>query len=60
MFDVREDEPLYALLKSVEADQKNIHGNDIDLIQKSGQPQGLSLLINDDESIGTNPVLFWG
>ncbi len=55
MFEVREDEPMYALLKAVEADQKNIYGNDIDLIEKSGQPKDLSLRINGDEGVGENP-----
>ncbi|MBF8269880.1 MAG: hypothetical protein HW386_1589, partial [Gammaproteobacteria bacterium] len=41
MFDVREDEPQYALLQAVTADQKNIYGNEIDLIEKSGLPRGL-------------------
>jgi len=55
MFNVREDEPLYALLHEVAADQKNIYGAPIDLIERSGQPQGLSLRINGDESVGSNP-----
>lgn len=55
MFDVREDEPMYALLRAVEAEQKNIYGNEIDLIRKSGQPEGLSLRINGDEGVGHNP-----
>lgn len=55
MFDVRPDEPLYALLKTVEADQNNIYGNPIDLIERSGQPKGLSLRINGDDSVGANP-----
>jgi DMSO reductase iron-sulfur subunit len=55
MFKVREDEPMYALLKAVEADQKNIYGSDIDLIRKSGLPEGLSLRINGDEGVGENP-----
>lgn len=46
MFEVREDEPMYALLKAVETDQKNIYGNDIDLVKNSGQPKGVSLRIN--------------
>jgi DMSO reductase iron-sulfur subunit len=55
MFEVRENEPMYALLKAVEADQKNIYGSEIDLIKKSGQPEGVSLRINGDESVGDNP-----
>jgi len=55
MFEVREDEPMYALLKAVEADQKNIYGNDIDLVKNSGQPEGVSLRINDDDGVGDNP-----
>jgi len=55
MFDVREDEPMYALLRAVEAEQKNIYGNEIDLIRKSGQSEGLSLRINGDEGVGNNP-----
>jgi DMSO reductase iron-sulfur subunit len=55
MFDVREDEPMYALLKAVEADQKNIYGNDIDLVKKSGLDEGLSLRINGDDGVGENP-----
>jgi DMSO reductase iron-sulfur subunit len=54
MFKVREDEPMYALLKAVEADQKNIYGNEIDLIEKSGLDEGLSLRINGDEGVGEN------
>jgi len=55
MFEIREDEPMYALLKAVEADQKNIYGSEIDLVKKSGQPEGLSLRINGDEGVGENP-----
>jgi DMSO reductase iron-sulfur subunit len=55
MFKIREDEPMYALLKAVEADQKNIYGNEIDLIEKSGLDEGLSLRINGDEGVGENP-----
>ena len=55
MFEVREDEPLYALLQAVTADQKNVYGNPINLIEKSGQPKGMSLRINGDEGVGTNP-----
>jgi len=55
MFEAREDEPMYALLKAVETDQKNIYGNEINLTQKSGQPEGVSLRINGDESVGNNP-----
>ena len=55
MHNVRKDEPPYALLKAVKADQINIYGTSIDLIEKSGQPKGLSLKINDDESVGTTP-----
>jgi len=55
MFEVREDEPMYALLTAVETDQKNIYGNDIDLVKNSGQPEGVSLRINGDESVGDNP-----
>jgi DMSO reductase iron-sulfur subunit len=55
MFEVREDEPMYALLKAVEADQKNIFGNDIDLVKNSGQPEGVSLRINGDDGVGDNP-----
>ncbi len=55
MFEVREDEPMYALLKAVETDQKNIYGNDIDLVKNSGQPKGVSLRINGDEGVGDNP-----
>jgi hypothetical protein len=55
MFQVREDEPMYALLKAVETDQKNIYGSEINLTQKSGQPEGLSLRINGDEGVGDSP-----
>ena len=55
MFAVREDEPLYALLRAAAADYKNIYGEEIDLIKKSGQPQGLSLRINGDDGVGSNP-----
>lgn len=55
MFQVREDEPMYALLKAVETDQKNIYGNDIDLVKNSGQPKGVSLRINGDKGVGDNP-----
>lgn len=55
MFEIRQDEPMYALLKAVEADQKNIYGNDIDLIKKSRLPEGQSLRINGDEGVGNNP-----
>lgn len=55
MFEVRQDEPMYALLKAVEADQKNIYGNEIDLLKKSGLPEGQSLRINGDEGIGNSP-----
>ncbi|MGH8120003.1 MAG: DmsC/YnfH family molybdoenzyme membrane anchor subunit, partial [Gammaproteobacteria bacterium] len=55
MFQVREDEPLYALLRAVSVDYKNIYGEEIDLVKKSGLPKGLSLRINGDESVGKNP-----
>jgi DMSO reductase iron-sulfur subunit len=55
MFEVREDEPMFAFLKAVEADQTNIYGNKIDLIKNSGQAEGLSLRINGDEGVGENP-----
>jgi DMSO reductase iron-sulfur subunit len=55
MFEVRKDEPMYALLKAAAADYKNIYGEEIDLIKKSGQPKGLSLRINGDAGVGTNP-----
>ena len=55
MFEVRQDEPMYALLQAVEADQKNIYGNEIDLIRKSGLPEGQSLRINGNESVGNIP-----
>lgn len=55
MFEVRKDEPMYALLKAAEADYKNIYGEEIDLIRKSGLPKGLSLRINGDAGVGSNP-----
>lgn len=55
MLQVRKDEPMYALLKAVETDQKNIYGNEINLTKKSGQPEGLSLQINGDQGVGNSP-----
>lgn len=55
MLQVREDEPMYALLKAVETDQKNIYGSEINLTQKNSLPEGISLRINGDEGVGDNP-----
>lgn len=52
MFKVREDEPAYARLPQVEAKERNIHDNPIDLIACSTVSEGTSLFINADAGVG--------
>ncbi|MDX1490144.1 MAG: DmsC/YnfH family molybdoenzyme membrane anchor subunit [Pseudohongiellaceae bacterium] len=52
MFKVREDEPAYAKLPVVDAKEKNIHDNPIDLIACSTVSEGTSMFINADAGVG--------
>ncbi|MBL4821111.1 MAG: dimethyl sulfoxide reductase anchor subunit [Gammaproteobacteria bacterium] len=52
MIKVRTDEPEYARLESAPAADKNVYGNDIDLIAASTVPAGESLYINADSGVG--------
>lgn len=55
MFEVRENEPDYALLHDPEAHTHNRYGNLIDLVEMSRLPAGESMQINGDNGVGTNP-----
>lgn len=55
MFQIRPEERDYALLKDPETAERNRYGKAIDLTAESNQPQGVSLRINGDETVGDNP-----
>jgi len=59
MFQVRNDEPTYAFLKSGSneqgADKKNSYGNDIQTVDENSELYGKSLNINGDSGVGENP-----
>lgn len=54
MFQVRNDEPKYAFLADPEAQEKNVHGKFIELVEKSSVLHGQSLNINNDSGVGEN------
>ncbi len=59
MFQLRNDEPEYALLKSglnnQAENEKNSYGNNIQTVDKSSELRGKSLNINGDSSVVENP-----
>ncbi len=55
MFQIRENEPDYALLNDPDNQPKNHYGKPIDTISKTDPRHGKSLNINGDSSIGDNP-----
>ena len=55
MFEVRDNEPQYALLHDPEQKSHNRYGDLIDLVERSALPAGESMQINGDTGIGTNP-----
>lgn len=55
MFPRRENEPDYALLKDPAIKDVNRYGLEIDLLERSDQPEGVSFCINGDEEVGDNP-----
>jgi len=55
MFNIRDDEPWYALLNDAEVKSHNRYGTPIDLIERSNLPHGESMQINGDLGIGENP-----
>jgi DMSO reductase iron-sulfur subunit len=55
MFEVRDNEPQYALLHDPEQNSHNRYGDLIDLVERSTLPAGESMRINGDAGIGANP-----
>ncbi len=55
MFEVRKDEPGYAVIPNVETAQKNCYGKDIQLVDDDSPLAGQSLNINGDSGVGDNP-----
>lgn len=55
MFEVREDEPSYAFVPSVEVPEKNRWGKDIETVAEDNELRGKSLSINDDNTVSENP-----
>lgn len=55
MFPRRDNEPDYALLKDKTVQELNRYGLEIDLLDRSDEPEGVSLRINGDEGVGDNP-----
>ena len=55
MFEVREDEPVYAFIPDVKVPEKNRWGKEIITVDEEHALAGESLKINDDTGIGTNP-----
>ena len=55
MFDIRENEPDYALLNDASCQTFNVYGDFIDTVQEEDLRRDKSLNINDDETIGDNP-----
>jgi len=55
MFQVRDDEPQYAFLQDADNKQKNVHGDFIELVEKTSALHDKSLNINNDTAIGANP-----
>ncbi len=56
MYPVRDDEPKYAFLRDEPAQERNQHGDFIDLLRRtSGEQAGQSLNINGEPAVGENP-----
>jgi len=55
MFQLRNDEPDYALLSDKANREKNIYGKPIQTVDKNSKLYGKSLNINNDPAIGDNP-----
>ena len=55
MFEVRENEPGYALLKDTTSKSHNCYDHPIDTVKDGDPLQGKSLNINGDDAIGENP-----
>ncbi len=55
MFEVRENEPDYALLNDPDSQHKNRYGKPIDTVTEANPLHGKSLEINGDNAIGANP-----
>jgi len=55
MFEVRNNEPQYALLKDKTTEELNRYGLKIQKVDESSELYGKSLNINNDSSIGENP-----
>ncbi len=55
MYQLRDDEPQYALLNDKTCNEKNRYGKFIQTIEPGSQLQGVSLKINGDSGIGENP-----
>lgn len=55
MFERREIEPDYAVLNDPVVKDLNRYGLKIDLLERSGEPEGVSFRINGDEGVGDNP-----
>lgn len=55
MFPRRENEPDYAVLNDPVVKDLNRYGLKIDLLERSGEPEGVSFRINGDEGVGDNP-----
>ena len=53
MFEVREDEPVYAFIPDVKVPEKNRWGKEINTVDEAHALAGESLNINDDSGIGT-------
>ena len=55
MFEVRNDEPKYAFLNTVETKAQNRYGQNIELTDPASELRNKSLNINGDAGIGENP-----
>ena len=54
-WEVRTQERSYALLKDKETRDENRYGQRIDLVDLTGLPEGRSMFINENPSVGSNP-----
>lgn len=55
MFEVRDNEPDYALLKDPDSKSHNCYGKSIQTVDENSRLYGKSLHINGDDGIGENP-----
>lgn len=55
MFQIRPDEPEYALLRDIAAPQTNRYGKPLELVAPDDPLAGQSLHINNDNTVGRNP-----